>query len=108
MEIHGSNWSSHQVLSNVKVRRDWIWLCGLAHYKERDCLQSFSVGLDFQTLQSPRDVWMESKGLGYLLNNNNSSFCLLCLTQIFPWKQSTAEAFAKLDEADLKAKSKCK
>jgi len=51
---------------------------------------------------------MGSKGLGYLLNNHNISFWLLCLTQIFPWKQSTAKACAKLDEADLKPKSKCK
>lgn len=51
---------------------------------------------------------MESKGLGCLLNNNNSSFWLLCLTQIFPWKLSTAGAFAKSHEADLKPKSKYK
>lgn len=107
----GNRWQQLELtsmLSNVKVRQDWIWLCGLAHFKERHCLQRFSVGLDFQTLQSLRDAWIENKSLGYLLNNNNSSFWLLCLIQIFPWKQSTVAAFAKSDEAGLKPKSKYK
>lgn len=95
-------------MSNVKVRQDWIWLCGLTRFKDRHCLQRSSVGLDFQTLPSLRDDWMENKGLDYLLNNNNSSFWLLGLIQIFPWKQSTVAAFAKSDEAGLKPKSKCK